>query len=83
MTILNHKYDFMVTSRQGDKRTTGSGDVKMALKETHGGESRTTGGDICRSLPAGKELFIDPRNTTQAAREQRSGKRYAEFSATK
>jgi hypothetical protein len=79
----------MVSSRHGDKGTKGSEDVKMALRETHGGESRTTRGDICRSLPAGKELFIDPpqhnssRAGTQGQQNTEAGKRYAEFRATK
>jgi len=43
----------------------------MALREPHGGESGTTRGDICCSLPAGKELFIDPRNETEVTRDKR------------
>ena len=48
--------------------------MKMALREPHGGESGTTRGDICRSLPAGNELFIDPHNKTEVARDNRQRK---------
>jgi hypothetical protein len=63
-------------------------DVEMALRETHGGESRTTRGDICRSLAAGNELFIDPQNKLKSRgkterAEHRSRKRNAEFSTKK
>jgi hypothetical protein len=46
-------------------------DVKMAHVETHGGESRTTCGDICLTLPAGNELFIDPNKHKSRARENK------------
>jgi hypothetical protein len=48
-------------------------DVKMVLRKARGGGCETTRGDICRSLPACNELFIDPRNKTQVARENREG----------
>lgn len=52
--------------------------AKMVLRKAHGGDCGATRGDICRSLPACNELFIDRHNKTQVARENRGGQQNRE-----